>query len=244
MEILNSINKDSYVVGCDEVGVGEYFTNLTVCCTLFRESDLDSELLEQIKDSKTLTAIKLENLYNQIINKIKFEVIVLDMEKYNLLIDQGFNSHVIKTILYLKMLKKLKKEHFQNTNPEAIIIDGFVSKETFESYLLKIYEKLNVKHWNLKKHPLTLIKKADEKIKQASAASIIAKYSLTISMLKREKKWKTVFPKGSSGIENIVNYSLNEIQKHSLDFLRKNAKYHFKTTETIIERIGVNKTKK
>ncbi|AEC46276.1 ribonuclease HIII [Mesomycoplasma hyorhinis] len=237
MDILNSIKPNSYVVGCDEVGVGEYFTNLTVCCALFKESDLESQLLEQTKDSKALTALKLENLYNQLIEKIKFQVIVLEMEKYNYLIEQGFNSHVIKTILYLKILKQLKKEHFSTTPPQAIIIDGFVSLETFESYLLQIYQKLNIKHWNLKKYPLTLIKKADEKLKQASAASIIAKYSLTMTMQKREKKWKTIFPKGSSGIENIVNYSLAEIKKHSLDFLRKNAKYHFKTTQTIIQRI-------
>lgn len=37
MDILNSIKPNSYVVGCDEVGVGEYFTNLTVCCALLKK---------------------------------------------------------------------------------------------------------------------------------------------------------------------------------------------------------------
>ena len=41
MDILNLIKLNSYVVGCDEVGVGEYFINLIVCCVFFKESDLE-----------------------------------------------------------------------------------------------------------------------------------------------------------------------------------------------------------
>lgn len=120
------------------------------------------------------------------------------MEKYNYLIEQGFNSHVIKTILYLKILKQLKRTFFNNSSTSNYYW-WFCFLETFESYLLQIYQKLNIKHWNLK-ISFNINQKADEKLKQASAASIIAKYSLTMTMQK-EKNEKLFFQKDHQALK-------------------------------------------
>lgn len=238
-EFEHKIDKSKYIVGCDEVGVGEYFTNLTVCCTLFKIEEIEQELIEQIVDSKILNEIKLSRIANQLKEKIIFEVISLDMDKYNDLINQGYNSHEIKAILYLKILKKLAKNHFSNLEISQVFIDGFVSSEKFFSYLQKIYNQFKTKPWNLKKYPIILAKKADEWLKQAGAASIIAKDHLTSKMLRREKKWKTKLPAGSNQIDKIVNYCILEIQKHGEDFLYNNVKYHFSITQKVLDKLNL-----
>ncbi|WP_434336882.1 ribonuclease HIII [Mesomycoplasma conjunctivae] len=231
------ISKSDYIVGCDEVGVGEYFTNLTVCCALFKQEDLDTNLLNSIVDSKLLNEKKIEEIYRQLEEKIIFEVISLDMDKYNDLINMKFNSHEIKTILYLKLLKKLKSKYFKDIDVKKIYIDGFVTSEKFFSYLEKIYQQLKVRKWDLKKFPILLEKKADEKIKQAGAASIIAKHKLSLKFHKREKKWKTKFPAGSNQLEKIINFCIEKVKIYGDDFLYQNVKQHFSITKKIQEKL-------
>lgn len=229
---------DDLVIGCDEVGVGEYFTNLTVCCAVFREKEIKNELLIQIVDSKLLTEKKISDLF-QVINidqKMKHKFISLEMNEYNKLIEDGLNSHQIKSLLYFRVLNDLIL-NLENEKINKIFIDGFVSEKKFKEYFAKIAEFLKIEPWDFQKFPLILEKKADTKIKQVGAASIIAKFALSQKFAKRQEKWKAVFPAGSNQIEKIVNFCVGQIEKYGKIFLEENVKLHFSITEKIYEKL-------
>ncbi|MBG0731067.1 ribonuclease HIII [Mycoplasma sp. 'Moose RK'] len=224
------------VIGCDEVGVGEYFTNLTVSCAAFVENEVEKVLLAQIVDSKLLTEKKIADLFQLLKPKITFEFLVLEMEEYNNLIKKGLNSHEIKSLLYFKILSKIVK-NFDGKTINKIFIDGFVSEAKFLQYLEKIANFANFSPWNLEKYPLILEKKADTKIKQVAAASIIAKFALSQKFAQRQAKWQAIFPAGSNQITKIVDFCVMQINKHGEVFLEKNVKMHFSITNKIYAKL-------
>ncbi|MXR05944.1 ribonuclease HIII [Mycoplasma flocculare] len=229
-------NLNDLVVGCDEVGVGEYFTNLTVCCTVFRENEIKNALLDQIVDSKLLTAKKIADLFKILEKKIKHKFISLEMKEYNQLIQKGLNSHEIKSLLYFKVLNSLILD-LKNEKINKIFIDGFVSARKFGEYLAKISKIFEIEPWDFQEFPLILEKKADTKIKQVGAASIIAKYALNQKFAQRQTKWNTFFPAGSNQIEKIIAFCIIQIKKYGKIFLEENVKLHFSITKKILAKL-------
>ncbi|WP_341513165.1 ribonuclease HIII [Mesomycoplasma ovipneumoniae] len=227
---------DDLVIGCDEVGVGEYFTNLTVCCAVFRQSEIERQLIEKIVDSKLLNEKKISELFEILDQKITYKFISLEMKDYNDLIQKGLNSHEIKAFLYFKVLRDLVLI-FKDVPIDKIFIDGFVSAQKFSQYFAKISKFFNIEPWNFEKYPLILEKKADTKIKQVGAASIIAKHALSQKFNKRQEKWKAIFPAGSNQIEKIVNFCLGQIQKYGTIFLEENVKLHFSITDKVYTKL-------
>ncbi|AJR12358.1 ribonuclease HII [Mesomycoplasma dispar] len=223
---------DELVIGCDEVGVGEYFTNLTVCCAVFRESEIDVEILDKISDSKLLNEKKINDIFVILDKKISYEFISLEMNEYNKLITKGLNSHEIKAFSYFKVLQKLTFT-FKDEKIDKIFIDGFVSERKFAEYFSKISRIFKLETWDFEKFPLILEKKADTKIKQVGAASIIAKHALNQKFIQRQQKWNAIFPAGSNQIEKIVNFCVQQIGKYGKIFLEENVKLHFSITDKV-----------
>lgn len=154
-----------FVVGIDEVGRGPLAGPVAVCAFKM-EQNFQTKSFGKIKDSKKLTPIKREEIF-EILKKLKKEKIVNYFVSYEtaMRIDKIGLSYAIKNCLE-KSLAKLK------VNPKEciVLLDG------------------GLKAPEIYKNQKTIIK-GDEKERAIAFASIVAKVSRDALMCKLAKKY-------------------------------------------------------
>ncbi len=165
---INFIKIKMYKIWIDEAGRWPWLGPVVACALAFNPLNMPSkDFLEKLNDSKKLTEKKREELYNELIQmsilenpKIFFWVWVVD----NFLIDEinikQANKEAMKRALD-ELLRKIE-------NPLAPFRGGKMIKWVFIDW------KDNYKFDNLEKKPIYIIG-GDSKVKEISAASIIAK---------------------------------------------------------------------
>lgn len=200
----NEIN----VVGCDEVGVGDFLGP-----TVYASVKLDQAALNYlstqhlpIRDSKKLTDPQIIEMYNKLVNKIEFHhQVVFDYEIDNL-------NSIAQKVYY----------HFENVfdyEEEQIIIDLFTTEKSFYKYS----HDLDIK-WT---DNIVLETKADGKYLSVALASIIARAIFLQEMSKLEEKYNFELPFGAG---NKVKLAAQEfVNKYGKDELATFAKTSFKT---------------
>ena len=83
-------------IGCDEVGTGDYFGPLVVCCAYVPEELISKLQAMGIKDSKALKDPEICHLAEQIEPLIAHQVLILPNEKYNTITEPEALSMCIK----------------------------------------------------------------------------------------------------------------------------------------------------
>ena len=134
-------NNQSIIAGIDEAGRGPLFGPVVACAVIFN-GDIN---ISDISDSKKLSAIKRQSIYNELIaDNIEYGIGIV-------------NENVIDEINILNATKKAMLLSVQNlqTIPNKLLIDGNQLIDT-----------------RLKQEAIV---KGDQKIAEISAASIIAK---------------------------------------------------------------------
>ncbi len=91
-------------VGCDEVGVGDFFGGLCVCATYVNKTVVKYLKSIGVRDSKKLTDDKMIELFDQFKDHVTFVAYNIDANEYNRLFDEYQNGHIIKTILHNQCL--------------------------------------------------------------------------------------------------------------------------------------------
>lgn len=205
--ISNAIDIDE--IGCDEVGVGDFFGPVVYVAVELNSENINklSKLYINIKDSKKLTDPEIMLTYGQIKDIIKHNVQVV----YDKDIQNNLNS-IEQKMFY----------HFENIKNEdkKIIIDLFTTINAFTKY----QKSLNLPNIN----NLVLETKADSKFISVALASIIARAIFLMEMDKMSNHYNFEFPKGSSNkeMDNIID---EFIRRNSVDELKKIAKTSFST---------------
>lgn len=209
-EKLIDISEENNCLGCDEVGVGDFFGPVVYCSVFFDEQTI--KILKKkhlpIKDSKKLKDEEIKKIYESLKNDVNFAVEI--MYDYQI---QEMNSVEQKVYNHHKNCEKYFK-----VSPQKIVIDLFTTINAFNKYSKKL--KIN---WE---NNLILETKADSKYLSVALASIFARAIFLEEMQKLEKKYNMKFPLGAGNVKKVGK---EFIIKYSKEELATFAKTSFKT---------------
>ncbi len=224
-EKKEKINSTKYfnqnTLGSDEVGTGDYFGPIVVTACFVEKKDISFLQELNVGDSKKIDDNTIKKLAPKLMERIKYESIVLDNTSYNKYYKDNFNMNKIKSILHNKVLYKLLNSN--NFNVDSIVIDQFVNKN-------KYYEYISDTPYIVKN--ITFLTKAEDQVPSVACASIISRYFFLKEMAKISKELACEIPKGAGSI--VDDFAKELVNKHGKEILTKYAKLNFKNTEKIL----------
>lgn len=233
-EESNEVNKENNnettsisfvpIIGTDESGKGDYFGPLVSAGVYV---DLTTKpLLERIGvcDSKKLNDTQIKEIA-QNIKKIcvnQFSVIEISPETYNNLYNQfkseGKNLNVLLAWAHAKAIEEvLTKVECENT-----LSDKFADEKFIISKLQEKGKRINLRQEH----------KAEANIAVA-AASILARERFLTKLKKLSMELGIELPKGAS--PHVIEQAKKVVEKSGEETLKKIAKLHFKTTDSVIK---------
>lgn len=178
MEYTNEENS----LGCDEVGVGDFFGPTVYCCVQLTPESINyiSNNHLVIKDSKKMTDDEIFALFeNHIKDHISYEVVsVFDKE-----IPSGLNSIEQKSYYHNMLINRYEQQRYE-------VIDLYTTENNF----WKVSNKLKLS-WP---ENIVLETKADGKYYSVALASIIARYHFVCEMDKLDSKYNYNFSYGAN----------------------------------------------
>jgi ribonuclease HIII len=217
IEILDRIlidgNSDSYIIGADEVGKGEWYGPLVVVAVALESQQINELRKLGIRDSKTMNVSNINKLAKKVLNNydLIFHKVLLNPKKYNELYfdftKENKNLNDLLAWAHSAAIKEVLTRLKQVEKKIIIIIDKFD------------FQKLDLRLRKIKKENIEIIQKAHgESEIPVALASILAKYFF-------EKEIHD------------LNYKYNiDLKNESPDKLSKEvlfnvAKIHFKNVE-------------
>lgn len=206
--LMNLTNEEN-TLGCDEVGVGDFFGPTVYCCVNLTSSALKyiGENHLKIKDSKKLTDEEIVSLYNNHLkNNIDYQIAVV----FDCNIPDSLNSIEQKSYYHNQLVN-----YYSNCN--YTVVDLYTTENNFH----KVTEKLRLK-WP---DDLILETKADGKYYSVAIASIIARRYFVTEMDKLATKYNYSFPYGA----NVANEALIVKELLGKDEMANFCKTSFKT---------------
>lgn len=207
-------------IGSDEVGTGDYFGPIVVTAAYVKKEDIHDLENLGVKDSKKLTDEKILEIVPKIIEKIKYNTVILSNKEYNDKYTQGFNMNKLKAILHNKVLSNMKQEHLPY---DYIVVDQFAEKYVYFNYLK---DSTNVVR------DITFVTKGEDKSLAVACASIISRYIFIKEFSKLSKELNMLLPKGAS--DKVDMAGLKIVEAYGFDKLKEVAKINFKNTDKII----------
>lgn len=219
-----TINKDyldnSYQIGTDEVGVGDFFGPLVVAATYVTPENLN--LIEKlgIKDSKKLTDTKILEIGPIVEKYFLHEVCLCSPKKLVDLKNNGWNMHKIMANLHNtaqnNLLSKIK------VNPSTkIYIDEFSDETLYFKYL--VTNKPNL--------PIHFETKGESLYPSVACSSVLARYHFLKIWEKMNEYFKTEIPKGAG--EEVDKTVQKLLRKYSLKDLKPYMKTFFRNYKDI-----------
>ena len=219
-----TINKDyldnSYQIGTDEVGVGDFFGPLVVAATYVTPENLN--LIEKlgIKDSKKLTDTKILEIGPIMEKYFLHEVCLCSPKKLVDLKNNGWNMHKIMANLHNtaqnNLLSKIK------VNPSTkIYIDEFSNENLYFKYL--VTNKPNL--------PIHFETKGESLYPSVACSSVLARYHFLKIWEKMNEYFKTEIPKGAG--EEVDKTVQKLLRKYSLKDLKPYMKTFFRNYKDI-----------
>lgn len=217
---MNS-QRDGYVdlssqIGSDEVGWGDFFGPLVVAACYFDEKYLS--IIDKIKDSKKLTDNFILSFIPTIKDKLIYSLLVVDNDKLNQLIAQGFNMNKIKAYLHNQVQYNLS----QKIKSKSHYIDQFCEERTYYNYLKDVK--------NIVRN-ITFHTKGESYYPSVALASMLARYQFLQKMQTLSEKYEMDIPFGAS--EKVDDFAKTFIERCSLEELSHVAKTNFANYEKI-----------
>lgn len=208
------------VIGSDEVGTGDYFGPFIVASAFCASDKLPYLASLGVKDSKQLSDDTIIKLARTLTKEIPYSLLVVPNEKYNALHEKGMNQVKLKAILHNQALY-LTREKIKPQSYDAILIDQFVKKETYFSYINKETHQV--------KERVYFATKGESRHLAVACASIIARAAFLQRMDQLSKQLGITLPKGAG--KNVDQVASHIIRAHGEKTLRQYAKIHFANTE-------------
>ena len=210
-------------IGCDETGVGDYFAPLVTTACYVNPEIIEKLATYNIKDSKQLTDAYMVNIAPEIKKIVPHTTYVLPNEKYNLLVENGYNAHKIKAYMHNKALEKLITSA-QISTAIPIVMDQFASPQNYRRYLQDIKPVFM---------PTIFEMKAENKYLAVACASILARYQFLQSIEQTNHRYQVQIPLGAG--KKVDAFGKEFITKYGLAEFKKNVKWHFANTQKIME---------
>lgn len=219
-EVDQWIGKTSFyttnIIGSDEVGTGDFFGPIVVCATYITDKDLEKLKELNIIDSKNLSDERIVELANKLITFIKYRTVECDNSKYNELYKKGYNIKQILAIMHKKAITALDENC-------KVVIDQFVAKNVFESYVNSKVDYI-------------FETKGESKYLAIATASIIARALFIKRMDDIAKDLSENKILYGAGVD-CEKFALKLFKKHGNDNIVKYVKKNFKNYERIMEEL-------
>ncbi|MDD4070126.1 MAG: ribonuclease HIII [Candidatus Izemoplasmatales bacterium] len=206
------------VIGSDEVGTGDFFGPVVVAAAYVTPQDYQFLDELNIKDSKKINDKQIRFLGEKLINRISHHVLVTSNEKYNELIDKGFNLNKIKAYLHNHALKKMINKH---PKYQKIIVDKFCSEENYYSYLQTEESVKNI----------DFLIQAESVHMSVAVAAIIARYRFLQEFDIMSEKLSIIVPKGAGPAVDAIAQVIK--LKYGIEIFKKIAKLNFKNYQKL-----------
>ncbi len=171
-------------IGSDEVGTGDLFGPVVICSFFLDSKDSDYFLSLGITDSKKLTDDKIRKIGEKL-KDYTYNVVLINNEKYNELIEKGYNLNEIKAIAHNKAIISTINDIEKKV---PVILDEFVSEDNYYKYLRGV---------KLVYDEIVFRTKAESKYLSVACASVMARYIFLLEMDKLSKKLGFEIPKGA-----------------------------------------------
>ena len=199
-------------IGSDEVGTGDLFGPVVICSFFLDSKDSDYFLSLGITDSKKLTDDKIRKIGEKL-KDYTYNIVLINNEKYNELIEKGYNMNEIKAIAHNKAIISTINDIEKKV---PVVLDEFVSEDNYSKYLRGV---------KLVYDEIVFRTKAESKYLSVACASIMARYIFLLEMDKLSKKLGFEIPKGA-GIK--ADEALEKLNKN--DYVHY-VKLNFKNLE-------------
>ena len=206
------------LAGSDEVGKGDYFAPLTVCCAYLDEREY--EILETlgVRDSKALSDRTIQKLAEQIKQVTKnYSIMSISHAGYNRLYERVGNINRILSDAHAKAARAAYEKHPFKT----LLVDRFAKTSSINQDLSDLDLDIHI------------YVRAEENIAVA-AASILARDMMLKYMKKMNEKYKMKFPLGAGN--DVIYAGKAFVKRFGEDELKNVCKYHFRNTEKILGR--------
>jgi ribonuclease HIII len=204
-------------IGTDESGKGDFFGPLVVAGVRV-DASLSNQLQSWgVKDSKVLTAGRIEQLDLKIRKACVYSVVHLEPPEYNTRHGKLRNVNAILGWAHAQVIEEILKK---KGDAEAAIADQFGDESYIENELQHLGKKIQL----IQRHRA----EADPAV---AAASIVARAGFVRSMDALSKTYDLDLPKGAG--PEVVKAGTAFVAKHGREALRKVAKLHFKTLDLL-----------
>lgn len=210
-------------IGSDEVGTGDFFGPIVVCASYVKKEDIPFLEDLHIRDTKKMSDEVILKVTPQIMEKIDYEVYVIDNEKFNEMTNDGINMNAIKAIMHNHVFNNITKRH---DDYEYVVLDQFASEKNYFNYLKCKNEIFK---------DIKFMTKAEDKNMAVACGALISRYTFLTYLDKLGEKYDTFFPKGASNL--VDEFAANFVRRYGFDELVKVAKMNFKNIEKIKELI-------
>lgn len=217
------------VIGCDETGVGDYLTPLVAAAVYIPEANIGLLKSLGVQDSKNLNDRQILEIFERIKMKIKSNVRSFSQAQYNFL-NQKYNAHELKWILHTRCINAL---YPRIDKVEYIVVDKFATQKNIDKYNDNILKDKDLGLTKVDNKILLLEEKGEQFHTAVAAASIVARAHLISLMKLQNEKWKMNFPLGTNS--RVEDFAKQFVKNHGKSNLYKVAKYHFKTTQNVLE---------
>ena len=203
-------------IGSDESGSGDYFGPLVVAAVYVSKADETFLKSFPIKDSKDMDDATIIEVIPQILEKIPYALMILNNEKYNQMIEKGYNLNALKAYLHAQAHKAISAKVGKKG---PIVVDQFVSPQKYYEYLKDFDDVPQVQ---------TFITQAEKHYASVALSSMVARFAFLNQLRKLSKEVHMSLQKGaSSSVDEQIAYV---IKTHGERQLREIAKVHFANT--------------
>ena len=193
------------IAGLDEAGRGPVIGPLVMAGVLVKEEKLENLKNIGVKDSKLLSPLKRERLYDQIIDIAEDHVIIIVPPKEidNALNSDDMNLNWLEAVKSAEIINKLK--------PSKAVVD--CPSNNIQAYSNYLKKRLTVKCDLVVEH------KADLNYVESGAASILAKVTRDNEIEKLKKQCRIDFGSGYPSDPKTVKFLKENYDKYN--FFRK-----------------------
>jgi ribonuclease HIII len=212
-------------IGCDEVGVGDYFGGLITCAVYLQKSQ--EHMLQRIGvcDSKNLNDAKMIQMFASLERMCEYEYSELSPQEYNELVKKFKNTHIVKSYLHDLTIKKLAKR-LKLGDGAIVVMDQYAPRNTYNAY----FKKIGVTPYEITRFET----KAENKYLAVAAASIIARVMFLKQIAELSKQVRIPLLLGASN-PKIIEQARQIYLEGGIEQLTKFVKIDFATTKKVID---------
>ena len=206
------------MIGTDEVGNGSYFGGLAVVASFVHPDDHAFLRSLGVDDSKKMTDQKIRQIAPLLKERILHQALLLTPQKYNQVINQGYNAVSVKVALHNQAIFLLLQKGVQ---AQQIVIDAFTSPKNYEKYVHQESNQVS--------QPISLIEKAECQFLAVAVSSIMARALFLDNLDELSQAVGLTLPSGAGHKSDLVASQI--LQEYGLAGLEQTAKLHFANTQ-------------